>query len=112
MSNDGEWRRSKAFPEPERDEIDLVAVLKAIADPVRLTILRTLADDGYHACTVEEYGLQLHKSTLSHHLKALREAGVTATRVTGREHAVRLRRQDLETRFPGLLTSLLRAADA
>jgi hypothetical protein len=40
----------------------------------------------------------------------LREAGVTSTRVRGRDHAVRLRRADLDQRFPGLLDALLAAA--
>ncbi|WP_423748111.1 ArsR/SmtB family transcription factor [Frankia canadensis] len=102
--------RLRAFPEPEQDRIDFVSVLKALADPVRLRILRTLADDRYHPCSVQEYELDLHKSTLSHRFRTLREAGVTSTRVRGREHAVQLRRDDLDARFPGLLGSVLAAA--
>lgn len=112
MSNESLWRVSAAFPEPEQEQIELVSALKALADPARLAIVRTLADGAYHPCTVEEYGLQLHKSTLSHHLKALREAGVTITRVTGREHAVKLRQQELDARFPGVLDAVLSATDA
>lgn len=110
MSNSQWGEPSPAFPEPGLREIEFVAVLKALADPVRLRILRVLADDRYHACSVQEYGLDIHKSTLSHHFKTLREAGVTSTRVRGREHAVQLRRVDLEDRFPGLLDSVLAAA--
>ena len=101
---------SPAFPEPDRVDIRFVSVLKTLADPTRLRILRVLADDCYHPCTVQEYGIDLHKSTLSHHFKALREAGITATRVKGREHAVALRRADLDARFPGLLDAVLAAA--
>lgn len=111
MSNESMWRRSAEFPEPDGQRIELVTVLKALADAARLAIVRTLADGAYHPCAVEEYGLDLHKSTLSHHLKTLREAGITATRVTGREHAVRLRRDELDARFPGLLAGVLAAAE-
>jgi DNA-binding transcriptional ArsR family regulator len=63
-----------------------------------------------NSCNVGEYGLELHKSTLSHHFEALREAGITATRAKGREHAVALRRDDLDARYPGLIAAVLTAA--
>ena len=47
------------------------------------------------------------KSTLSHHLRVLREAGITHTHVLGSRREVSLRWGDLETRFPGLLTAIL-----
>ncbi|MEU1550663.1 metalloregulator ArsR/SmtB family transcription factor [Nocardia sp. NPDC005745] len=115
MSN-SEWSgwgdKSPAFPEPAPEQIELVAVLKALADPVRLQMLRVLADGRYHSCAVAEYGLDIHKSTLSYHFKTLREAGITATRVRGREHAVQLRRADLDIRYAGLLDTVLAAATA
>ena len=98
------------YPQPPADEVDLVEVLRALADPVRLRIVARLTDGEYHPCGVEEYGLEIHKSTLSHHFKTLREAGVTATLVRGRNHGVRLRRDELETRFPGVLDSIVAAA--
>jgi DNA-binding transcriptional ArsR family regulator len=50
------------------------------------------------------------KSTLSHHLRVLRDAGVTRTRQEGTRCFVELRRDDLEFRFPGLLDAVLDAA--
>jgi DNA-binding transcriptional ArsR family regulator len=94
------------FPQPATADLQLSTVLKALADPVRLGIVQKLSDDEYHSCGVEEYGLALHKSTLSHHFKTLREAGVTATVVLGREHEVKLRRADLDARFPGLIAAI------
>ena len=47
------------------------------------------------------------KSTRSHHLKVLREAGVVHTVVRGRERVMTLRREDVESRWPGLLTAVL-----
>lgn len=107
MSNQEGFVPSEAFPEPASREIGLIPVLKALADPVRLHIVKHLADEMYHSCSVDEYGLDIHKSTLSHHFKTLREAGLTSTAVNGREHAVRLRRKELDARFPGLLDGVL-----
>jgi DNA-binding transcriptional ArsR family regulator len=52
------------------------------------------------------------KSTLSHHFKVLREAGITYTRANGTHRLMSLRKDDLEDRFPGLLTSVLNATRA
>jgi DNA-binding transcriptional ArsR family regulator len=93
---------------PKRDDIELVEVLQALADPVRLQIVRTLdAGDGAIAC--HEMGLPVTKSTGSHHLKVLREAGVVNAQPEGTRRYYTLRRADLEARFPGLLDSVLTA---
>jgi DNA-binding transcriptional ArsR family regulator len=49
------------------------------------------------------------KSTLSFHFKVLREAGLVRMVPQGRRVLVSLRREDLETRFPGLLEAILSA---
>jgi len=92
---------------PSVQELDLVEVLQALGDPVRLQIARLLADaDGPIAC--HEMGLPVAKSTGSHHLKVLREAGIVTAKVDGTRKYHTLRREDLEARFPGLLDSVLR----
>lgn len=92
--------------QPATDEIDLIEVLKALGDPARLQIVATIADGGFYSCSAEIFGIDIHKSTLSHHYKVLREAGITSTRVVGRNRDIRLRREDLDARFPGLLDSI------
>ena len=93
---------------PERDELQLVEVLQALGDPIRLQIVRILDQaDGAIACN--EMGLPVAKSTGSHHLKVLREAGVVRAQVDGTRRYYTLRREDLEARFPGLLDSVLEA---
>jgi DNA-binding transcriptional ArsR family regulator len=93
---------------PERDEIELVAVLDALADPVRLELLRIIADaDGALACS--EIPLPVAKSTASHHLKVLREAGVVRAREEGTRRYYTVRRDDIDARFPGLLDAILHA---
>ncbi len=47
------------------------------------------------------------KSTFSHHLKTLREAGLVRNEPSGRQRMVSLRRDELDERFPGLLASIL-----
>jgi DNA-binding transcriptional ArsR family regulator len=94
------------FAGPDRAELDLVEVLQALADPVRLRIVRVLATaDGPIAC--HEIPIPVGKSTGSHHLKVLREAGVVSAQVDGTRKYHTLRRADLEVRFPGLLDSVL-----
>lgn len=95
------------YPSPAAEDIDLVEVLRALGDPVRLEIVRRLADGERHCKTTEDWDLGVQKSTASHHMKTLREAGVTLTIVDGRVHWLQLRRADLDARFPGLLDGVL-----
>jgi DNA-binding transcriptional ArsR family regulator len=94
---------------PERDDIELTAVLHALSDPMRLQIVGALAG-GAEARTCGSFGLPVTKSTGTHHFKVLREAGVIRQRQAGTSRLNTLRRDDLEARFPGLLESILRAA--
>jgi len=96
-----------SYPQPDVADIELLEVLKAVGDPVRLHMIGVLADGDTYSCSPDVFGLDVHKSTLSHHLKVLREAGVTSTLVDGRNRAITLRKTDLDTRFPGLVDGLL-----
>ncbi|WP_322032067.1 transcriptional regulator [Paraburkholderia sp. J76] len=90
--------------EPATDNLRLEDILAALADPLRLLIVRKLMmeSDAYdHPCGW--FGIDRPKSSLTHHFKALREAGVIRQRQYGLERRSRLRREDLEARFPGLL---------
>ncbi|GGO46026.1 metalloregulator ArsR/SmtB family transcription factor [Streptomyces lasiicapitis] len=93
--------------QPSKDEIKLVEVLHALADPVRLTILGRLADSGRESCSGISETIDVHQTTMSHHYRVLREAGLTWTTVEGRSRYVSLRREDLNERFPGLLDAVL-----
>jgi len=97
---------------PDPVEIDLPSLLHALSDPVRLEIVRSLAaaDEGCLAC--KEVPLPVSKATASHHFKVLRLAGVISQHDEGTRRISELRRDDLERRFPGLLESVLRAAQA
>jgi DNA-binding transcriptional ArsR family regulator len=98
------------LPQPDVEGIELVKVLHALGDPVRLWLLCVYADGEEHSCAPEAVSCEhLHKSTVSHHMRVMREAGITSTRVAGRNRYVRLRRDDLDARFPGLLDALIRS---
>jgi DNA-binding transcriptional ArsR family regulator len=98
---------SRYLVEPDVEDIRFDDVLRAVSDDARMRILVTLADGEFHSCGPEGLLAEFHKSTLSHHKKILREAGVTRTQLVGRNYLVRLRREDLEARFPGFLDSVL-----
>ncbi|WP_213816964.1 helix-turn-helix transcriptional regulator [Glaciihabitans sp. dw_435] len=110
MSNVEQEPQPRGFPIPDIGDIQLIDVLHALADPARLSVVQRLADNEFHPCSVEEYDVNVHKSTLSYHFKTLREAGITETRVSGRTSAVRLRRDDLNARFPGLIDTVITAS--
>ena len=98
---------------PDLSAIDLVTVLQALSDPVRLEIVRQLArcpGEGELAC--KELQVPVGKSTVSHHLRTLQQAGLITQREAGTRRYTGLRRAELEQRFPGLLDSVLNAADA
>jgi len=85
----------------------LETVLYALSDPVRLHIVHNLAKKGELACYAAVAGLDLAKSTQSHHYRILREAGVIAQRKEGVCFISTLRKPDLDARFPGLLDAVL-----
>jgi DNA-binding transcriptional ArsR family regulator len=93
---------------PPATSLELAAVLHALSDPVRLNIVCTLDAEGERTCGTFEVAVS--KSTLSHHFRVLREAGVTLTEPRGTQRVVSLRRDDLDARFPGLLDTVLAAA--
>jgi len=94
---------------PTRDEIELPAVLHALSDPVRLKMVRYLADAGAEQ-TCRSFDVPVTKSTCTHHFKVLREAGIIHQRQQGTARLNALREEDLEARFPGLLDTILAAA--
>lgn len=95
---------------PDRKDITLPGVLYALGDPVRLEVVRLLATKGERCCG--DFDFAIAKSTMSNHFKILRESGVVLSRKEGTQHINRLRREDLEVLFPGLLDAVLRSADS
>jgi DNA-binding transcriptional ArsR family regulator len=95
---------------PSRDEIELAAVLHALSDPVRLLMVRGLAG-ALEGRSCGSFYLPVTKSTCTHHFRVLREAGVIRQRQEGAKRVNTLRDDDLDARFPGLLATILQAAE-
>ena len=94
--------------EPVREHITLVGVLHALSDPTRLAVVGQLDGCGETLCG--RLDVSVAKSTLSQHLRVLREAGVTHTRPAGTQRWLSVRRDDLDQLFPGLLDVVLAAS--
>jgi DNA-binding transcriptional ArsR family regulator len=94
---------------PDAADLALTDVLFALSDPSRLAIVRTLVEGPIEVANCQPAGAEIPKSTLSHHLKTLREAGVIRNLPHGRHRYLSLRRDDLDERFPGLLSAVLGA---
>ncbi|MCT8965365.1 ArsR/SmtB family transcription factor [Pseudomonas veronii] len=95
----------RAFKHPALQDLTLERVLYALSDPVRLEIIRYLADVPEATCGELDGGRP--KSSMSHHFRVLRDAGLVHTRSVGTAHLNSLRADVLEARFPGLLASVL-----
>ncbi|MGX7828929.1 ArsR/SmtB family transcription factor [Actinokineospora sp. 24-640] len=91
----------------EPRELSLPAVLAALSDPTRLAVVAQLMAEGEMSCGALE--VSVAKSTLSQHLRVLREAGVTHTRPDGTQRLLSVRRDDLDRAFPGLLDAVVGA---
>jgi DNA-binding transcriptional ArsR family regulator len=98
---------AESIGHPAQDEIELAGVLHALSDPVRLQIVRALAEVDERSCS--SIDVPVTKSTCTHHFKVLREAGVIRQRQEGTTRLNSLRREDLEARYPGLLATILAA---
>jgi len=98
-------KQAKQLPHPTANEITLSRVLHALSDPVRLSVVAELAGGAERGSSEFECGVA--ESTLSHHLKVLRLAGVITHRKEGTRCFVTLR-PELEETFPGLLGSILK----
>jgi DNA-binding transcriptional ArsR family regulator len=101
---------SRDLSHPAAADIELTHVLHALSDPVRLQIVRALAVDGGCSRHCGEIALPVTKSTSTHHFRVLRESGVIEQEREGTARINKLRRGDLDTRFPGLLDSVLKSA--
>lgn len=96
---------------PTREQIELPMVLDCLSDPIRLAIVYQLAqhERGSTELCCGDFSALGGKSNLAYHFAKLRESGLMQTRVAGTNRFMRLRRDDLDARFPGLLDAVLNA---
>ncbi|WP_226764540.1 ArsR/SmtB family transcription factor [Deefgea salmonis] len=94
---------------PSKESITLSGILYALSDPTRLALIQSLASKGAQSCGA--LSLPVAKSTASHHFRVLREAGIIQMQAEGTQFINSLRRDDLDSRFPGLLDAVLLASE-
>lgn len=101
---------SRIIEHPAVDAVTLQQVLEALVDPVRREVVTQLARaDKEKSCGT--FDIPLAPSTLTHHFNVLREAGVIRQYYVGTTKMNTLRTEEMEARFPGLLPTLVAAAD-
>ncbi|ROP61265.1 ArsR family transcriptional regulator [Curtobacterium sp. PhB130] len=92
------------LPQPTVAEMDLPVVMDALSDPIRLAIMhRYLVDAAGGVRSCGWVGVDRPKSTLTHHFRVLREAGLLEQHREGLTRSSRARIDDVQERFPGLL---------
>jgi DNA-binding transcriptional ArsR family regulator len=101
------------FTHPNLNDVPLASLLHALSDPTRLAIVRKLDDDREQRgeglacnCAAPE---GLPRATTSNHFAILRGAGLIDGRKEGTKVIHRLRRDEVDARFPGLLDAVLGA---
>jgi len=102
---------SRFLSHPNPEQIQLSQMLDCLSEPVRLAIVCHLAhaDTGSELCCSDFQTLS-SKSNLAYHFAKLRKAGVIQFRIVGTMRFMRLRRREIDARFPGLLDAILTAA--
>jgi DNA-binding transcriptional ArsR family regulator len=100
---------SRSLSHPTREQIELPIVLDCLSDPIRLAIVYILAGRDRAAAELRcgDFNALSGKSNLAYHFAKLRESGLMQTRVVGTARLMKLRREDLDARFPGLLDAVI-----
>ena len=101
----------RPFVHPAVEDVTLESVLYALADPVRLDIVKRLTSEGCGLNCSSAAPPDLPKSTQSHHFQVLREAGLIRSERRGVEVVNSLRCGEIERRFPGVIAAILKASD-
>ena len=103
---------SRSLTHPSREQIELPRVLDCLSDPIRLAIVYILARREGAATELRcgDFNALSGKSNLAYHFAKLRESGLMQTRIVGTARLMKLRREDLEARFPGLLDAVITSA--
>ena len=100
---------------PPIEDVTVEGILYALSDPVRVAIFAdiAIANCAFNCSNFLHVSERtIPKSTLSHHFKALREAGLIRAERRGVEMHNTSRCPEIEGRFPGLLAAILNAHKA
>ncbi|WP_328869232.1 helix-turn-helix domain-containing protein [Streptomyces sp. NBC_00287] len=109
MANQAAGGSHRAAPvHTDPDDVSVQTALSAVADPVRMQLIRELAGSADWSRSCGSFDVPVGKAALSHHFSVLRGAGLVEQRDEGPKRVNRLRREEFEERFPGLLDLVLR----
>jgi DNA-binding transcriptional ArsR family regulator len=100
----------RPFVHPAAADLKLESVLYALADPMRLEIVRRLAGGDCPLNCSSAAPQHLAKSTQSHHFQILREAGLIRSERRGTQVVNASRLAEIDARFPGVVCAILKAA--
>ena len=88
-------------------DLDLGTVLRALADEHRRAVIMELAaDESDSERMCQSFDMPVSKQTRTYHFRTLRDAGLVCDTDYGNKKGIRLRRSDINRRFPGLLDLL------
>ena len=102
----------KPLIHPAIEDVPLEAILHALADPARVALFYEIVyQEGPKNCTklVSVLEKPIPKSTLSQHVRILREAGLIRGNRHGHEMRNTSRYAEVEARYPGLLHAVIAA---
>lgn len=98
-------RTTSPLQHPDVEDFELLKVMNALADPVRVGIVVKLVDCPGLSCG--GFYPDLTASVLTRHFRVLREAGVIRQQDNGVRRENVLRKEELDQRFPGLIDLLV-----
>jgi len=101
-------RTPSPLAHPDVDDFDLLTVLSALSDPVRLGIVVKLI--GCPGLSCGGFYPHLTASVLTRHFRVLREAGIIHQQDSGIRRENVLRKDELDQRFPGLIDLIVKEA--
>ncbi|MCF4139458.1 ArsR family transcriptional regulator [Streptomyces sp. Tue 6430] len=100
---------SSELPHPAVEDLRIGPILTALADDNRRRVVVELAERPDEERLCASFDLPVGKSSRTHHWRVLREAGLVHQRDAGNRLYMRLRKEDLDRRFPGLLEAVVAA---
>ncbi|MEO7598020.1 MAG: helix-turn-helix domain-containing protein [Opitutus sp.] len=97
---------------PSVDSVSVEGILHALSDPMRVAIFAHIAcSPSAQMCSnfLIVHETNIPKSTLSQHFKVLRDAGLIRGERRGVEMHNTSRCAEIDQRFPGLISSIIKA---
>ncbi|MEU0103757.1 helix-turn-helix transcriptional regulator [Streptomyces sp. NPDC006129] len=94
---------------PRVEELEVGPILLALADANRRRVVAELAERPDEERLCASFDLPVGKSSRTRHWRVLREAGLVYQRDAGNGLYMRLRKEDLDRRFPGLIQAVIAA---